>query len=220
MGEEIMTRQLHTLVQGSTEWVAFRAEHYGASEAAAMLGLSKKTSRTELLRLKSTGISKEFTDWVQKNILDKGHEVEAMARPIIEKQIGDDLYPVTVSNGKLSASCDGLTMDYSIAIEHKQWNAEYVAMVRSGVVPEEHMPQCQQVLMVTEASKLLFVISNGTEENMVFMWVTPNKNWFDRIHAGWEQFSIDLAEYKRKLAAGEIEPPKVEVIAAPVMDLP
>ena len=76
--------KIHELTQGSDEWAALRLTHHGASEAAAMLGLSKKTTRSELLRIKHTGMPKEFSDWVQKNILDYGHEVEAMARPIIE----------------------------------------------------------------------------------------------------------------------------------------
>ena len=77
-----MNYQAHNLQQGSPEWHAFRAEHFGASEAAAMLGLSKYTSRTELLRQKSTGISKEV-DANTQAIFDRGHATEALARPII-----------------------------------------------------------------------------------------------------------------------------------------
>lgn len=134
----------HKLIQGSPEWVAFRLEHDGASEAAAMLGLSRKNTRNELLHMKHTGMSKEFSEFVQRNILDKGHKVEALARPLIEEAIGDDLYPVTCSNGRLSASCDGLTMGVEggeIAFEHKQWNAEHSEMVRNNIMPEEHIPQ-------------------------------------------------------------------------------
>src|SRR5471030_2306259 len=105
-----LTRQIHDLVQGSDAWHQFRLEHHGASEAAAMLGLSTKTKRSELVRMKATGIGKEFTDWVQENILDYGHQVEALARPLVEAIIKADLYPVTCSLGALSASCDGLDM--------------------------------------------------------------------------------------------------------------
>ena len=118
-----MERMIHNLVQGSPEWDAFRLEHFGASEAAAMLGLTKKTSRGELLRMKHTGVAKEFSEWFQENVLDKGHRNEAAARPIVESMIGEDLFPATYSYGKLSASCDGLTMDGEIAFEHKQYNA-------------------------------------------------------------------------------------------------
>jgi predicted phage-related endonuclease len=75
-----------------------------------MLGISTLVTRTELLHMKATGTAQEFSDWVQKNILDYGHQVEALARPLVEELIGEDLYPVTCSDGRLSASCDGLTM--------------------------------------------------------------------------------------------------------------
>ncbi|WP_205412556.1 endonuclease [Janthinobacterium lividum] len=145
--------------------------------------------------MKATGLAKEFSDWVQENILDYGHEVEALARPFAERIIGDDLYPATLSLGRESASCDGLNMAETIGFEHKQWNAELAASVRADVLPEEHQPQVQQQLLVTGAEKWLFMTSDGTEENMVWMWVYPDAAWFERIVAGWEQFDVDVANY-------------------------
>jgi|SRR5687768_10937743 len=185
----------HRLVQGSDEWHKFRLEHFGASEAAAMLGLSKKVTRTELLHMKHTGTPKEFSEWVQKNILDYGHEVEALARPIIEEFFDIELYPVTCSDGLLSASCDGLTLCDKDSFEHKQWNEALAESVLQNILPEEHMPQCQQVLMITGAERLIFTVSDGTRENLVWMEVFPDREWFERIRAGWQQFEKDLAEY-------------------------
>jgi predicted phage-related endonuclease len=192
----MIERQIHNLVQGSDAWLAFRLTHFGASEAAAMLGLSTKVKRTELLHMKHTGTPKEFSDWVQKNILDYGHEVEALARPIVEEMLGEDLYPVTLSFGKLSASCDGFTMSEEIAFEHKQWNSSLAESVRSGVLPEEHMPQCQQITLVTGARKVIFVVSDGTAENMEHIEVDADPAWHQRIVDGWAQFEKDLAEYR------------------------
>ncbi len=208
-----MNRICHELTQGSDEWIAFRANHHGASEAAAMLGLSKKVKRNELLHAKVTCVPRDFPDWVQRNILDYGHEVEAKARPIVEEIIGDELYPATYSMGVLSASCDGINMAGDIAFEHKQWNAELAAMVRDGILPEEHAPQCQQVLMVTGAERLIFVISDGTRENMVHMWVTPDPEWQRRIVAGWKQFDADAAVYVPQEKT-------VAPVAAPIEALP
>ncbi|MDN8081209.1 YqaJ viral recombinase family protein [Burkholderia multivorans] len=189
-------RVIHNLAQGSPEWLQFRLTRFGASEAAAMLGLSSKVKRNELLHMKHTGTPKEFSDWVQKNILDYGHEVEALARPIVEEIIGDDLYPVTCSLGAMSASCDGLTMAEDIAFEHKQYNASLAAAVSAGELPEEYMPQCQQIMLVTGAKKVIFVVSDGTRENFESIEVFPDEAWFERIRAGWEQFAKDLAEYQ------------------------
>ena len=183
------------VVQGTQAWHQFRLTHNGASEAAAMLGLSKKVKRSELVRMKATGIAKVFSDWVQQNVLDHGHEVEARARPIVEDLIDDTLYPATYEDGKESASVDGITLGGEIVMEHKQWNVELAESVRNGVVPEEHLPQCQQILKVTKAEKVRFVVSDGTAQNMVHADVFPDPAWFQRITDGWAQFDKDVAAY-------------------------
>ncbi|WP_454056069.1 YqaJ viral recombinase family protein [Cupriavidus sp. Marseille-Q8015] len=190
--------KIQNLTQGSPEWQHFRLNYRGASEAAAMLGLSPNMKRTELLHIKHTGTPKEFSDFVQERILDHGHEVEALARPLVEEDLGEDLYPVTCTDddGWLSASCDGLTMDWETAFEHKQWNEELAASVREGIVPDSHMPQCQQIMMVTGAKRVRFTVSDGTRERFVWIDVEPDHAWFDRIRAGWEQFDKDLADYE------------------------
>ncbi|MCY1167809.1 putative phage-type endonuclease [compost metagenome] len=205
--------QVHELTQGTQEWLAFRATHFGASEAAAMLGLSKTMTRSELLHMKATGLTPEFTAWVQKNVLDYGHHVEELTLPLIEARIGDDLYPATCSDGKISASCDGLSMLGDLAWENKQPNAEILAQVQAGQMPEQHMPQCQQVLMVTGASKLIFSVSDGTSENLHTLEVLPDPAWFERLRAGWAQFELDLATYTPPAAAPV-------VVAEPVQALP
>ena len=58
------------------------------------------------------------------------------------------------------------------------------------------MPQCQQVLMVTGADRLLFAMSDGTRENTFFVWVEPDTDWFDRIRAAWRLFNQDRENYK------------------------
>ncbi|WP_223879575.1 recombination-associated protein RdgC [Dechloromonas sp. CZR5] len=177
------------------------------------MGLSSKVKRSELLRIKHTGLAKEFSDWVQEHVLDRGHAVEAMARPIVEKMIGDDLYPETYSLGKQSASCDGLTMDGETAFEHKQWNSELAQSLRNGVLPEEHQPQCQQIMKVTGAKRVIFVCSDGTTDNFEWLEIRPDTEWFERLDAGWNQFENDLVDY-----VPTVEPPKP--VAAPIADLP
>lgn len=160
-----------------------------------MLGMSKLVKRTELLHMKHTGTAKEFGDWVQEHILDKGHEVEALARPIIEMRLGEDLYPMVFSVGKQSASCDGLVMLEDTAWENKQYNRDLYESIERGVLPDEHKPQAYQVLKVTGAQRLIFSCSDGTEDRTVWLEVLPDQEWFDRLDAGWAQFERDLAEY-------------------------
>jgi len=205
--------QIHNLVQGSPEWKEYRLVMRGASEAAAMLGISSRVSRTELLHMKATGTAQEFSNWVQTNILDHGHHVEALARPLVEDLIGTELYPVTCSDGLLSASCDGLTMAEDIAFEHKQWNAALAESVANHVLPDEYQPQCQQIMMVTGCGKVVFVVSDGTADNFLYMDVLPDPAWQERIRAGWAQFEVDLANYQPREYAAKPE-------SEPIMALP
>ena len=191
----------HSLIQGSSEWLQFRTHHDGSSEIAAVLGLSLTTTRNELMHIKHTGLGKEFSEWVQRNVLDYGHKVEAMVRPLVEAMIGEDLYAVTCSEGRISASLDGLTMSETIAFECKQWNARISELVKQGLMPEEHMPQCQQILLVTGAKRLIFAVGDGTPENLLTMDVFPDAAWFERIRAAWAQFHIDLAAYTPPVVA-------------------
>lgn len=206
-----MIRKTHNLVQGSPEWLHFRSQHFGASEAGAMLGLSPKKSRAELLREKHTALSKEFSSYVQERVLDEGHRVEALARPILEQRLGMELFPATMSFGRLSASCDGLTMMGDVAMEHKNHNEPMARFIeQTGQVPPEHMPQCQQVLLVTGAERLIFVMSDGTPDRFLQVEVLPDAEWFERITAGWALFEQDLATYV----------PPVEALPAPVGKAP
>ena len=208
--------QTLSLVQGSKEWHEFRAKHFGASEAAAMLGLSKHLSRNDLLLYKKTGKSKEYGDWVQANVFDYGHEVEAMAREILESELGDELYPVTCSDGlMLSASCDGLTIDGHIAFEHKQYNADLADFIfEHGTLPDTHMPQCQQILLVTGAQKVIFVCSDGTTNNRVKIEILPDQSWFGRIYDGWERFAKDLQNFEPREIAEKPEPDAIMQLPA------
>ena len=61
--------KVHKLIQGSPEWHQFRLAHYGASEAAAMLGLSAKVTRTELLQAKKTGIAQASFEIALKDLV-------------------------------------------------------------------------------------------------------------------------------------------------------
>ena len=179
------------------EWLAHRRLHLNASEAPMMMSASPNVTRNELLTMKATGLDREFGDWFQKNILDNGHVVEAMARPIAEKIVGEELYPVSATDdeGRLAASYDGQTMLETINWECKQWNKDKAADVEAGRVPECDYWQVTQQLAINPGSKTLYMITDGTEEKTAHLWVEANQDDIKRLKAGWAQFEKDLAEY-------------------------
>lgn len=209
---------IHTLQQGSEAWRQFRSEHFGASEAAAMLGISKYASRSELLRRKATGIEPEISP-AQQAVFDRGHETEIGGRAMAEQIIGEDLFPVTCSDGKLSASCDGLTLLGGVALEHKQWNEALAASVLSGVLPDEHQPQCQQIMLVTGAERVLFMVSDGTPDKCVHLWAEPDATWQRKITQGWAMFEADLAAYQHTEVKPEAVADYIEALPALIIQV-
>ena len=79
------------LQQGTEEWVQHRAKSLNASDLAAAMGISPYLSRADLIKQKATGIGQEVDAATQRRF-DKGHEVEAAARPLAEEVVGEDLY--------------------------------------------------------------------------------------------------------------------------------
>jgi putative phage-type endonuclease len=186
------------LIQGTPEWHAHRASHFNASDAPAMMGCSAYKTRSQLLHEMHTGITPTVDAATQRRF-DEGHRIEALARPLAEDIIGEELYPVTGSEGKLSASFDGLTMMGDVAFEHKTLNAELLEALKGGnYLPLQYQVQMEQQLIVSGAEKCLFMASkwNGNElVDMEHYWYTPNEVMRKKIIAGWAQFEIDLAAY-------------------------
>lgn len=206
------------LIPGTPEWEAHRFNHDNASECAAMLGLSKKMSRNELLRMKATGNAREFSQYVREKILASGHAAEAAARPQIEKEIGEDLYPLTCVSDEfptLSCSFDGVSMGEDLTWECKVWNEDLVAQVRAGELTDpDHIYQLEQQRIInTGAVKTIFTVARADGSEKESMEYVPVPGRREQILAGWEQFRIDLAAYVP-------EPIKAEAIAAPVETLP
>lgn len=204
--------KIHNVAQGSAEWHALRAQHFTASEAPAMMGASKYQTRTELLTLKKTGIAPDVTP-SQQFIFDKGHATEALARPLVEVMIGEELYPVVGTEGNLLASLDGATELGETLFEHKLWNESLVAQVKAEELAPHYYWQLEQQLLVSGAERVIFVCSDGTAENFVSMEYRPVAGRADQLVQGWKQFEADLAEHTPHAAA-------VEVVAAVIETLP
>ncbi|WP_179179102.1 YqaJ viral recombinase family protein [Pseudomonas sivasensis] len=187
--------KIHNVAQGSAEWLALRAQFRTASEAPAMMGASKYQSRTDLLVAKKTGITPDVTP-SQQFIFDKGHATEAMARPLAEALIGEELYPIVGTKGNLLASMDGATMLGETLFEHKLWNESVVAQVKAGELAPHYYWQLEQQLLVSGAERVIFVCSDGTPENFVHMEYRPVAGRATQLIEGWKQFEADLANFE------------------------
>lgn len=198
------------LIQGSAEWMAHRAQHFNASDAPAMLGCSPYMTRTELLTRMKTGITQDVDAGTQRRF-DDGHLFEALARPLAEQIIGQELYAVTGTNGQLSASFDGLTLMEDTAFEHKTLGEalRYTPWDEGNGyhLPLHYQVQMEQQLLVSGAERVLFMASKwdgGTLVEERHCWYASDSELRAKIVAGWDQFAKDLIDFTP--TAAEVKP--------------
>lgn len=184
--------------QGSPAWHAARAKHFCASEAAAALGLSKYTTRDELLRQKATGLAEEVSPAKQR-LFDAGHQAEALARPIAEGIAGTEFFPVVatreVEGMPLLASFDGIDLLDEVTWEHKLLNDSLVQQVQAGDLEPHYWLQLEHQLLVSGAQRALFTTSDGTPEGTHPLWYESKPERRAQLIAGWKQFAVDLAAW-------------------------
>jgi len=216
--------QILNAKQGTPEWLAHRLKHHNASDAPAMMGCSKYKTRSQLVQECATGLGDDVSPETQR-LYDAGHAYEALARPLAEKIVGEDLYPVTGYDGNLSASFDGLTLDDRIAWEHKSLNDALRAILpvdgvgADGVgaaLPLMYRVQMEQQALVSGCERVLFTASKWHGEDCIdarHCWYRPDHVLRAQLVAGWLQFEADVAAYQ----PGEVAP---VVVAEPVQALP
>lgn len=211
-----------SVTQGTPEWHAQRATHDCASEAAAALGLSKHCTRSELMRIKHTGVTPDVSEWTQRFLFDKGHEVEALARPIVEARIKQELFPITGESDdhKMLASLDGMViLDDMVTLGDLVWENKMLNtdlrdyLTANNDLPDTHWPQCEHQLLVTGAKRVYFTTSDGTEEGTTGIFYESKPERCRRLIAGWSQFNEDKKNYQLP----EVKP---AAVAEVIEDLP
>ncbi|WP_250438749.1 YqaJ viral recombinase family protein [Delftia tsuruhatensis] len=213
--------QIVNLTQGSPAWHQHRAQHWNASDAPAMMGCSSYKTRSELVRELATGIAPEADAATERRFAD-GHRFEALARPLAEEIIGEELSPCVGTEGKLSASFDGLTFMNDVGFEHKSVNDRLrAAMVEGSTgadLPLQYQIQMEQQAAVAGCERILFMATkwapDGTLLEQLHCWYTPNPELRAQILAGWEQLALEVAAYV------PAESGAAPVVAEPVESLP
>ncbi|QMV32441.1 RecE-like recombination exonuclease [Ralstonia phage Raharianne] len=200
-------------LQGTPEWAEHRQTALNASDAPVMMGISPYRTRSALLHERATGIVDAEISPAVMRIFAEGHRTEVLARPLAEKIIGEELYPMVGTDGCYSASFDGLTLLEDIAFEHKMLNddlravfddidsvaPEYRSTQAGRLLPDHYRAQMEQQCMVSGCERVLFMASNWAEDGMLIeerhCWYFPDQVMRERIIAGWHQFALDLANY-------------------------
>lgn len=136
------------LEQGTSEWLAWRSNGIGASDAPAIMGENPWKSQARLLSEK-LGTAKKFAG---NAAMARGTALEPEARERYVGTSGIRVDPACLQSNQyewLRASVDGLAADGSAVVEIKIGESVYSKTASTGQVPSYYVGQLQHILAVT-----------------------------------------------------------------------
>lgn len=174
-----MTAAALKLEQRTTEWHEWRSDGIGASEIAAVLGISPWKTAYQLW-LEKTGKVVPFG--FQSDAMKRGVELESAALFDLETELGVSIDTAnTVFEHEeypfIRASLDGIVDDAVVEIK-VPGVARYEAMKHG--IPDYYMAQLQQQMLVAGKPKALFWV--WSDENGGYLHqVAADEKWQSRV---------------------------------------
>lgn len=150
---------MSALTQNTPEWLEFRRDKLGASDAPIILGVSPWKTPYDLW-IEKLGLSKPYMNDAMK----RGHDLEDTARFEFELQNTFSVSPKVLVHPEyewMIASLDGISEDGKKIVEIKCPGKQDHSQALSGEVPEKYYPQLQHQIEVA-----------GVDEAYYFSWTT------------------------------------------------
>lgn len=202
------------------EWLKWRHNGIGSSDASIIMGVSRFKDWESLLREKSGPVQPEDTS--NSYIKERGNKIEFQVRMFFEKQKGQNYGAKNVEHGIfpfLRASLDGCSEDCKSIIEIKLLSSVNPAKInteaegykkwlaaRNGEVPKEYYPQIQHQLFVTRAEVCFFVGYKEvrgnqivTEDKLAVIPVYPDKEYMQKLFLEECRFWYLTQERKKEM---------------------
>ena len=153
-----MNESHYTIVtqeQGTPEWLAWRQQGIGASDASSIMGESRFKSAEALLHEKR---SKTF-NFSQNEAMAKGVQLEPVARRRYIETTGIEMHPICLQSTRyewLRASLDGISINHDAVVEIKCGASAYRHAAKYRDVPVYYYGQLQHILAITDLASLDF----------------------------------------------------------------
>lgn len=164
--------------QGTNDWLEFRKNKIGASDAPIIMGVSPwkdiKTLWEEKVGLKESPAPNYHQ---QRGLL-----LEAAARQYFYLMTGHEVFPkVCISPTKdwMIASLDGLSKDGKVLVEIKCPGEKDHAIALNDQIPEKYYPQLQHQLEVLNLDTAYYLSFDG--ENGKIITFHRNQDYIDKL---------------------------------------
>ena len=145
-----MSKPYHiiTLEQGTPEWLAWRHDGIGGSDASTIMGENPFQSSTALLNEKCDPPTKGRMN----KAMARGVVLEPKARAYYNQKLSIEAEPQCIQSLEydwLRASLDGITSDGLRAVEIKCGQSAYRTTAKTGLPPGYYFGQFQHLMAVT-----------------------------------------------------------------------
>lgn len=154
------------LNQGSDEWLTFRKQKLGASDAPIILNESPWTSPMQLWERK-LGIALEQ---IESKAMSRGHALEHEARCAFMIMKNMTVTPEVIQHGThdwMIASLDGLSVCKKYAVEIKCPGRDDHLSALQGVIPKKYYPQLQHQIAVTGLDMIYYFSYDGNQNALI-----------------------------------------------------
>lgn len=195
-----------SLEQGTDEWLAFRRDYdITGSTVGDYLGHNPATNNSPLHTMgEKIGLTQRKDSPRSRENFERGHRLEAWARPRVAEQFGVDISEVGAITNRnypgMMYSPDGLIGDDALW-EHKAPNN-----FKDLATTPNYMDQMQLGMHLSGRSRTLFTQTVGEESRS--QWVEADPNWFEqnqnkiyssmaRMEAG-RKFMAENADLEKK----------------------
>lgn len=146
-----MGKIIEGLKQNTPEWIEWRKDKIGASDAAAIMGVSKWCTPWQMY-MRKLGL---IADQKDNAAMSNGREKESEALSAFNEKYGFNCKPVIMQHAEypwMIASLDGWDAEECVGVEIKCPGFEDHERAREGRVPEHYYPQVQHQLEVIKSS--------------------------------------------------------------------
>ena len=209
------------------EWLKWRHDGIGSSDAAVVMGVSRFNDWESLLSAKAR--PEPLEDNQNAYIKVRGNKIEFQVRSFFERKLEKTFAPKNTEHAVFSfirASLDGASEDGKSILEIKLLSSVNPAKVnieaegykkwlaaRNGEVKKEYYPQIEHQLFVTGAEVCFFVgykeVKGNqivTEDKLAVIPVYPNKEYQRKLLQEEFRFWLEVIYRKEELKyKGELE---------------
>lgn len=166
------------MIQGSQEWLEFRKDKIGASDAPVIMGISPWKKPLKLWEEK-VGLK---DDKISSYVMRRGLEMEPLAREYFNSMLDLDMQPYVTINFNypwMMASLDGYDAKNNLALEIKCPGKVDHDLALQGKIPEKYYAQLQHQMCVMDLNEIYYVSFDGLSGPI--LQVKRDQNYIDLL---------------------------------------